>query len=122
MTMSHYNELVLLDKLYRDRGLEILAFPCNQFGGQEPGSAKDIRAFCDKMGVQFRVMEKVNVNPPDEHAVYSFLKQGGQRVRWNFYSKFLVSCGEERCTIDRYDGVMPKALKSEIESALPARA
>mmetsp|Transcript_94189 Transcript_94189/g.275492 ORF Transcript_94189/g.275492 Transcript_94189/m.275492 type:complete len:100 (+) Transcript_94189:395-694(+) len=99
-----------------------MAFPCNQFGSQELGSAGEIRAFCDKMGARFRIMEMVCVNPPNEHPVYSLLKQGGPRIRWNFHSKFLVSCGEERCTISRFDGVMPKALKGDIEQSLNAAA
>lgn len=63
-------------------------------------------------------MDKANLNPSDEHNVYSLLKKGGQRVGWNLHSKFLVACGGERCTISIFDGVMPKALNTDIEEAL----
>lgn len=95
-----------------------MAFPCNQFGGAEPGKPPDIRKFADKMDAKFCIMEKINANPPLEHAVYTFLKQGGPKVSWNFHSKFLVVCGAERCTISRFDGVMPKALTADIDDAL----
>lgn len=101
--------------------MEIIAFPCNQFGGAERGTVSDIRAFCDKVGAHFRVMEKINVNPPNEHPVYSLLKQGGSRIKWNFNSKFIVECMGERCTISRYDGVRTKALRAHVEEALLVR-
>eukprot|EP00931_Biecheleriopsis_adriatica_P103391 TRINITY_DN78234_c0_g1_i1.p1 TRINITY_DN78234_c0_g1~~TRINITY_DN78234_c0_g1_i1.p1 ORF type:complete len:122 (-),score=24.70 TRINITY_DN78234_c0_g1_i1:161-526(-) len=116
--MSHYKELKELHQKYAAKGLEILAFPCSQFGGQELKDPDEIRSFALKMGATFRIMEKINVNPPDEHPVYNLLKQDGPRVRWNFHSKFLVSCGVERCTIRRYDGVMPKATTDDIDVAL----
>lgn len=79
---------------YKSRGFEVLAFPCNQFGGQEPGTNADIRAFIQKSGVEFPVFSKIDVNGADESELYTFLKRSqrgvlGKRVIWNF-TKFLV--------------------------------
>lgn len=87
--------MVKLDKQYRDKGLEILAFPCNQFGGQEPGTPEDIRKFVDKYDVKFQMFEKINVNGSETHPLYKFLKQkqkglmGSLSIKWNF-TKFIV--------------------------------
>jgi len=62
----------LYEKL-KARGFVVLAFPCNQFGGQEPGTPEEIRAFLDKRGVTFPVFEKIDVNGPNTHNVYKFL-------------------------------------------------
>jgi glutathione peroxidase len=88
-----------LEKLYeqyRDRGLVVLGFPCNQFGAQEPGSATEIGAFCQKnYGVSFPMFEKIDVNGETAHPLYRWLKQsargvlGSERIKWNF-TKFLV--------------------------------
>ncbi len=88
-----------LEELYRkyaDRGFEVLAFPCNQFGGQEPGSADDIAAFCDvRFGVTFPLFAKVEVNGEGADPLFKWLKQqapgllGSQGIKWNF-TKFLV--------------------------------
>lgn len=76
------------------RGLRILAFPCNQFGKQEPGSAEDIRAFADGYGAQFDIFAKTDVNGPNAHPVFQFLKSRlsdvlGSSIKWN-WTKFLV--------------------------------
>lgn len=87
-----------LEKLYQQfkgAGLEIVGFPCNQFGNQEPGTAKDIEEGClINYGVSFQMCEKVDVNGTNEHPLYAFLKeeQGGfinNNIKWNF-TKFLV--------------------------------
>jgi glutathione peroxidase len=88
-----------LEKLYedyRERGLEVLGFPCNQFGGQEPGGAEQIGAFCEKnYGVRFPMFARIDVNGPHAHPLYQFLKRekpglfGIGRISWNF-TKFLV--------------------------------
>lgn len=88
-----------LEQLYRrhkDRGLEVLGFPCNQFGGQEPGEAAEIGAFCEKnYGVSFPIFGKIDVNGPSTHPLYRFLKRekpgifGIEKIQWNF-TKFLV--------------------------------
>jgi len=91
---THYKELVELDEKYRDQGLRILAFPCNQFGGQEPGDAENICSFADKQKVKFDTFEKLKVNGNDAHPLWKYLKskQGGlllDAIKWNF-TKFIV--------------------------------
>jgi len=85
---------VKLDEKYHQRGLTILAFPCNQFGGQEPGTTQEIKDFVAEFGVQFRLMEKKNVNFSDARPLFLYLQNtlGGtlvNAIKWNF-SKFLV--------------------------------
>jgi glutathione peroxidase len=91
-----YEGLERLYQLYKDRGFKVLGFPCNQFGRQEPGTAEQIEAFCTKnYGVTFPIFAKIDVNGPDAHPLYRFLKQnkrgflGLERIAWNF-TKFLV--------------------------------
>src|ERR1700742_3445049 len=87
-----------LEKLYEDmhpKGFTVLGFPCNQFGAQEPGDADEIGQFCQvNYGVSFPMFAKVDVNGPDEHPLYKFLKHEksgllGSRIKWNF-TKFLI--------------------------------
>lgn len=93
-TDNHYKQLSELYDKYASRGLRILAFPCNQFGAQEPGSPKDILTFAKNRGVKFDLFEKVEVNGDNAHPLWKFLKeaQGGtltDAIKWNF-SKFIV--------------------------------
>uniref|UniRef100_A0A7S3FY82 Glutathione peroxidase n=1 Tax=Strombidium rassoulzadegani TaxID=1082188 RepID=A0A7S3FY82_9SPIT len=92
--------MVQIHSELKDSGFEILAFPCNQFGGQEPGSAQDIENFArGKYGAEFPISEKIEVNGKGTHPVYSFLRQkselynpkskGTKVIAWNF-AKFLV--------------------------------
>jgi glutathione peroxidase len=67
-------ELAELYEKYSDKGLEILAMPCNQFGAQEPGTAQEVEAFARSKGANFPVMEKLDVNGPNTHPLYTFLK------------------------------------------------
>ena len=88
-----------LQQLYLDlngKGLEILAFPCNQFGSQEPGSSKEIQNFCtERYAVTFPIFSKTDVNGADEHKIYTYLKKrapgvlGTTKIKWNF-TKFLI--------------------------------
>ena len=88
-----------LEKVYeqfKDKGVEVLCFPCNQFLSQEPGSAEEIGAFCQKnYGVTFPMFAKIDVNGNDTHPLYKFLKSegrgllGSETIKWNF-TKFLV--------------------------------
>lgn len=88
-----------LEKLwteFRDRGFAVLAFPCNQFGAQEPGTSSDIATFCEKnFGVTFPIFEKIDVNGDDAHPLFVALKDeapgllGTKSIKWNF-TKFLV--------------------------------
>ena len=91
-----YAGLEKIYEQYRDRGLVVLGFPCNQFGKQEPGSEAEIGAFCEKnYGVSFPMFAKINVNGPNTHPLYRYLKTeapgvlGTTRIKWNF-TKFLV--------------------------------
>jgi glutathione peroxidase len=91
-----YAGLEELYRSYKDRGFAVLAFPCNQFGGQEPGTAAEIGAFCARnYGVSFPVFARIEVNGPGTHPLYRYLKAtrpgifGIQRIHWNF-TKFLV--------------------------------
>jgi glutathione peroxidase len=94
---SQYRDLQKLYEENKAKGLEILGFPCNQFGAQEPGSAEEIQNFCStNYGVTFPMFEKVDVNGATTHPLYTFLKDqapgilGTTGIKWNF-TKFLVS-------------------------------
>jgi glutathione peroxidase len=85
-----------LQQEYGAKGFSVLGFPCNQFGGQEPGSAEDIQTFCStSYGVTFPMFEKIEVNGPDRHPIYAELVEvvdaegHSGDIRWNF-EKFLV--------------------------------
>jgi glutathione peroxidase len=92
-----YEGLEKLHEQYASRGFEVLGFPCNQFMGQEPGTAEEIREFCSTTyGVQFPIFEKIDVNGDQQHPIYAELEQTADAdgeagdVKWNF-EKFLVS-------------------------------
>jgi len=118
-----YEGLERLYESYRDLGLEVLGFPCNQFGGQEPGSPKQIEAFCEESyGVEFKMFEKIEVNGPDAHPLFKFLKKerpgwlGIGRIRWNF-TKFLVD--RQGLVVRRFGPAKkPEALAGPIEKLL----
>jgi glutathione peroxidase len=90
-----YEGLEMLYSQYRDHGLEILGFPCNQFGNQEPGDAKTISEGClINYGVTFQMFEKIEVNGSNAHPVFAFLKKKlpgllGGKIKWNF-TKFVI--------------------------------
>ena len=101
-----YAELQSLYDEVKDAGFEILAFPCNQFGGQEPGSAQEIAHFCDtRFGVTFPLFEKTEVNGANAHPLYQHLKSaapglfGTEAIKWNF-TKFLID--REGKVLERY--------------------
>nr|XP_043629059.1 probable phospholipid hydroperoxide glutathione peroxidase [Erigeron canadensis] len=95
LTSSNYSELSQIYNKYKDQGLEILAFPCNQFGFQEPGSNDQIKQFaCTRFKAEFPIFDKIDVNGPFTAPIYQFLKSStggllGDLVKWNF-EKFLV--------------------------------
>ncbi len=90
-----YEGLQNLYEKYREKGLEILDFPCNQFGNQAPGTEEEIEDFCQsRYGVTFRLFQKICVNGENEEPLYTYLKAQkggvmGSRIKWNF-TKFLV--------------------------------
>jgi glutathione peroxidase len=96
-----YTQLEELQRRYAGRGFTVLGFPCNQFGGQEPGTAEEIATFCaDNYGVTFPIYEKIEVNGPERNPLYAELTEAPDAqgnagdVKWNF-EKFLVSPGGE---------------------------
>ena len=120
-----YKGLEALYQEYKDQGLVILGFPCNQFGKQEPGDEAEIAQFCElNYGVTFPLFAKVDVNGKNAHPLFGFLKQnapgllGSEGIKWNF-TKFLVD-GKGQ-VIKRFASKdKPEALKSEVAAALNA--
>jgi glutathione peroxidase len=115
-----------LEKLYeqhKDKGLVILGFPCNQFGSQEPGSEDEIGTFCQvNYGVSFPMFAKIDVNGPQVHPLYAFLKKekkgllGSEGIKWNF-TKFLI--GRDGDVVERFaPTTKPEALESAVEALL----
>ena len=119
-----YDGLEKLYEQFKDRGLVVLGFPCNQFGGQEPGSADEIGEFCQlNYGVTFPMFEKIDVNGDDAHPLYKWLrseKSGvlGDKIKWNF-TKFLI--GKDGTVIKRYGSTTkPDKIAADVEKALSA--
>lgn len=116
-----YAGLEALHERYAAEGLAILGFPCNQFGGQEPGERDSIEACTTGFGVAFQMFEKVEVNGPDAHPVFRWLTSSlpgllGGRIKWNF-TKFLI--GRDGRPLDRYAPLTsPEALETDIVTAL----
>jgi len=115
-----------LEQLYRagkERGFAVLGFPCNQFGAQEPGSAEEIGAFCQKnYGVSFPLFARIDVNGPHAHPLYRFLKKsrpgifGIERIKWNF-TKFLID--RQGRVVGRFaPSTTPQKLAAAIEALL----
>lgn len=118
----HYKGLQSLFDEYKDKGLNVLGFPCNQFGAQEPGSHEEIKSFCEtSFGVTFPLFAKIDVNGTNQHPLFSFLKEKipgeeGNDIEWNF-AKFLVD--KNGIPVKRYHPKTdPDAIKSDIESIL----
>jgi glutathione peroxidase len=118
-----FEGLEQLWKDYGDKGLVILGFPCNQFGGQDPGADSEIASFCQlNYGVSFPMMGKIDVNGARAHPLYQWLVKeapgilGTKAIKWNF-TKFLV--GRDGAVIERYAPTdAPKGLRADIEKAL----
>ncbi len=118
-----YKGLQALYDAYKDKGLVILGFPCNQFGAQEPGTAAQIQEFCStRFAVSFPMFAKIDVNGPMTHPLYQALKaakkgqEGKPDIEWNF-AKFLLNRQGE--IVERYHPrTEPEALRSDIEKLL----
>ncbi|CAE6465767.1 unnamed protein product [Rhizoctonia solani] len=118
-----YTGLEALHKKYKDRGLVVLGFPCNQFLSQEPGTDEQIAEFCQiNHGVSFPLMKKSDVNGDDTNEVYKYLKSqksgvlGLSRIKWNF-EKFLID--RQGKVVGRWASTTtPESLESEIEKHL----
>ena len=141
-----FEDLQKLYEMYQEKGLEILAFPCNQFGEQEPGTSEEANAFCKlNYGVTFPVFHKIDVNGPKAHPLFRYLKneapfqgfdekninekflkvmlsekypewKAGDEIKWNF-TKFLIDANGN--VIQRYESTIePLQLKEDIEKLL----
>lgn len=121
-----YTGLQELQDTYAERGLTVLGFPCNQFGGQEPGSADEIAEFCSiNYGVTFPIFEKIEVNGDNQHPIYAELTKVADTegtdgdIRWNF-EKFLVApSGEVVARFNPMTAPDDPALVASIEANLP---
>jgi len=121
-----FEGLESLYEKYVDEGLVILGFPCNQFAGQEPGTAEEIGAFCQKnYGVSFPMFDKIEVNGENTHPLYRWLRTEkggmlGDAIKWNF-TKFLV--GRDGQVVKRYAPTTdPEKISGDIEDALATTA
>ncbi|WP_017665590.1 glutathione peroxidase [Porphyrobacter sp. AAP82] len=118
-----YDGLEKLYQDYKDRGFEVLGFPCNQFGAQEPGNAEEIAQFCKiNFGVTFPLMAKIDVNGANASPLYGWLKteakglMGSTSIKWNF-TKFLI--GRDGKVARRYGPTdTPAAIAKDIEALL----
>lgn len=118
-----YDGLEKLWKDYGDKGFEVLAFPCNQFGAQEPGSADEIESFCKvNFGLSFPLMAKIEVNGDSADPLYDWLKKeapgvlGTKAIKWNF-TKFLI--GRDGMVVRRYAPTdKPESIAKDIEKLL----
>lgn len=118
-----FKELESLHQAYKDQGLVVLGFPCNQFKRQEPESNETMEESCElNFGVNFQLTEKVEVNGKNTHPVFAFLKdqlpgKPGKRIKWNF-TKFLIT--PEGTPIARFGPTMkPLAMDQYIKAVLP---
>ena len=118
-----FEGLEKLNRQYRDQGLTVIGFPCNQFANQDPGSDSEVEGFCQlNYGVTFQMMKKVDVNGSEAHPVFKYLKEQtrsmlfGSRIKWNF-TKFLISRDGE--TVKRYaPTTKPGKLEADIRQML----
>ncbi|CAM3834534.1 glutathione peroxidase [Polynucleobacter antarcticus] len=118
-----YKELQALYDEFHDQGLEILAFPCNQFGGQEPGTSEQIEQFCTtNYGVTFPIFQKTDVNGSNAHPLFQYLKTaapgllGTEAIKWNF-TKFLI--GRNGQALKRYASAStPASIRADIKAQL----
>lgn len=121
---GQFADLEMLHQKYKDQGLKVIGFPCNQFMNQEPGSNQEVLEACQlNFGVTFPLTEKIDVNGENTHPVFKYLKSEkkgmlGQDIKWNF-TKFLVD--KKGAVIKRAaPQIGPKMLVKEIEKALQA--
>jgi len=118
-----YDGLQSLYDKFKPKGFEVLAFPCNQFGGQEPGSDSEIASFCQmNYSLKFPIFSKVDVNGKDAHPLFNFLKNekkgflGTKDIKWNF-TKFLVDKNGK--VLERYgSSTKPDQIEKDIEKIL----
>lgn len=120
---NQYAGLESLYEKYKEQGFAVLGFPCNQFGGQEPGNEEEIQQFCSlNFGVSFPLFAKVDVNGAEAHPLFRFLKQqapgllGTKDIKWNF-TKFLI--GRDGEVLKRFAPQdTPESLEKEVKSVV----
>ncbi|MBR1517616.1 MAG: glutathione peroxidase [Bacteroidales bacterium] len=117
-----FDGLEKLNQKYKDKGLVIIGFPCNQFAHQDPGTDNEIESFCRlNYGVTFQIMQKIDVNGDNAHPIFKYLRHEtrglfGDKVKWNF-TKFLIS--RDGKSIKRYGpATKPEKMESDIEKLL----
>ena len=118
---SQYEGLEKLYEKFKGKGFSVLGFPCNQFGGQEPGSEEEIQNFCTTtFGTKFPMFSKVDVNGSDAHPLFKYLVEekpgilGTERIKWNF-TKFLVD--HQGIPVKRFaPNVDPQKIESDIQA------
>ncbi|KAH9783746.1 glutathione peroxidase [Citrus sinensis] len=122
LTQSNYKELNVLYEKYKNQEFEILAFPCNQFAGQEPGSNEEIQEVaCTMFKAEFPIFDKIDVNGKNAAPIYKFLKSEkggflGDAIKWNF-TKFLVN--KEGKVVERYaPTTSPLKIEKDIQNLL----
>ncbi|KMZ63257.1 Glutathione Peroxidase [Zostera marina] len=122
LTNSNYTELSKLYENYKEKDFEILAFPCNQFGGQEPGDNEQIVEFaCTRFKAEYPIFDKIDVNGNNAAPLYKFLKSSkggflGSSIKWNF-SKFMVD--KDGNVVDRYaPTTSPMSIEKDLKKLL----
>ena len=118
-----YEGLEKVYQQYKDKGLVVLGFPCNQFGAQEPGGKEEIQEFCQlNYGVSFPMFDKIDVNGSNTHPLYEYLKKqatgvlGSESIKWNF-TKFLVN--RDGKVVDRFaPTTKPEDMARDVEALL----
>ncbi|MBQ7984008.1 MAG: glutathione peroxidase [Bacteroidales bacterium] len=119
---GQFNGLEELHKKYKDEGLVVIGFPCNQFANQEPGNDEQVASTCQlNFGVTFQIMKKIDVNGENAHEIFKYLKSEtkgllGSKIKWNF-TKFLIS--RDGKTIKRYaPTTVPAKVEKDIQQML----
>jgi glutathione peroxidase len=114
---KQYEGLESLHKKYKDDGLVVLGFPCNQFGSQEPGTDEQIAEFCQtNYDVTFTIASKIEVNGPNSHPIYKWINEkSGREIAWNF-DKFIVK--DDKLIESYWSDVTPESLDDKIKSLL----
>ena len=114
---KQYEGLESLHKKYKDDGLVVIGFPCNQFGSQEPGTDNEIAEFCKtNYDVTFTIASKIEVNGPNSHPIYKWINEkSGREIAWNF-DKFIVK--DDKLIESYWSDVTPESLDDKINSLL----
>jgi glutathione peroxidase-family protein len=116
--INSFKEIVHLHQSYNAHGLEIVAFPSEQFSNTRTNKACNTVTLREDLGIGFHLMANTNVNGAQQHPVFALMKKNGQEIRGNFQTAFLISCSGDRCVVRRFDDKPPRALRSRVEDVL----